>query len=87
MGLSSGWSTHITPEATIMLSNLPINPKSIPAWSVRKKVPHAQNYTVMELRAARFRILDMREKMVSTGLPEMFLLESTLLRIIGKPKK
>jgi len=84
---SSGWATHITPEATIMLSNLPINPKSMPAWSVRKKVPHAQNYTVMELRAARFRILDMREKMVSTGLPEMFLLESTLLRIIGKPKQ
>jgi len=83
---ASGWSTHISPEATIMLSNLPINPKSMPAWAVRKKVPHAQNYSLMELRAARFRILDMREKMVSTGLPEMFLLESTLLRIIGKPK-
>ncbi|MEI7946167.1 MAG: hypothetical protein WCJ02_05700 [bacterium] len=84
---SSGWSTHITAEANIMLSNLPVNPKSMPAWSVRKKVPHAQNYTVAELRAARFRLLNMREKMVSTGLPEMLLLESTLLRIIGKPKQ
>jgi DNA polymerase-3 subunit delta len=84
---ASGWSTHITPEATILLSNLPVNPKSMPAWAVRKKVPHALNYTVPELRAARFRILDMREKMVSTGLPEMFLLVSTLLRIIGKPKQ
>lgn len=83
---ASGWSTHITPEATILLSNLPVNPKSMAAWAVRKKVPHALNYTIPELRAARFRILDMREKMVSTGLPEMFLLVSTLLRIIGKPK-
>jgi DNA polymerase III subunit delta len=83
---SSGWSTHLTPEATIMLNNLPVNPKVMPAWAVRKKVPHAQNYTMDELRAARFRILEMREKMVSTALPEMFLLESTLLRIIGKPK-
>lgn len=84
---ASGWSTHISPEATIMLSNLPVNPKSMPAWAVRKKVPHAQNYSLMELRTARFRILDMREKMVSTALPEMFLLESTLLRIIGKPRQ
>ncbi len=84
---SGGWSTHLTPEATIMLNNLPVNPKSMPAWSLRKKVPHAQNYSIDELRAARFRVLEMREKMVSTALPEMFLLESTLLRIIGKPKQ
>lgn len=84
---SSGWANHLTPEASIMLSNLPVNPKTMPAWSLRKKVPHAQNYTLTELRTARFRLLDMREKMVSTALPEMFLLESTLLRIIGKAKK
>jgi len=84
---SNGWSTHLTPEATIMLSNLPINPKVMNAWALRKKVPHAQNYTLAELRAARFRVLELREKLVSTALPEMFLLESTLLRIIGKAKQ
>lgn len=82
-----GWASHITPEANIMLGNLPVNPKTTNSWAVRKKLPHAQNYSLQELRVARFRILDMREKMVSTALPEMFLLESTLLRIIGKPKK
>jgi DNA polymerase-3 subunit delta len=84
---SNGWSTHLSAEANIMLNNLPINPKAMNAWAVRKKVPHAQNYSIDELRTARFRVLEMREKLVSTALPEMFLLESTLLRIIGKPKQ
>jgi len=84
---SSGWSGTIPPETAVMLGTLPVNPKATNAWALRKKLPHAMNYTLHELRAARFRILDMREKMVSTGLPEMHLLQSTLLRIIGKGKK
>jgi DNA polymerase III delta subunit len=84
---ASGWSSNIPPEATIMLGTLPVNPKATNAWALRKKLPHAMNYTLQELRAARFRILDMREKMVSTGLPEMHLLQATLLRIIGKRSK
>ena len=57
------------------------------AWAMKKKLPHALNYTLQELRVARFRILELREKLVSTGLPEMFLLETTLLRIVGAPKR
>jgi len=53
---------------------------------MKKKLPHALNYSLQELRIARFRILELREKLVSTGLPEMFLLETALLRIIGAPK-
>ena len=82
-----GWSGSIPPEAAVMLGTLPVNPKATNAWALRKKLPHAMNYTLQELRAARFRILDMREKMVSTGLPEMHLLHTTLLRIIGKSQK
>jgi DNA polymerase III delta subunit len=82
-----GWSSHIPPETMVMLNTLPINPKTTAAWALRKKLPHAMNYTLQELRVARFRILDMREKMVSTGLPEMHLLQATLLRIIGKRRK
>ena len=81
-----GWSSHIPPETTVMLNALPLNPKTAAAWLLRKKLPHAMNYTLQELRVARFRILDMREKMVSTRLPEMHLLQSTLLRITGKPR-
>ena len=54
-------------------------------WALKKKLPHALNFTLQELRLARYRILDLREKLVTCALPEMFLLETTLLRIIGNP--
>jgi len=82
-----GWASHILPEASVLLSVLPVNPKITNAWAVKKKLPHALNYSMQELRAARFRILDLREKLVSTGLPEQHLVESTLLRILGKPRR
>jgi DNA polymerase III delta subunit len=81
---AGGWSNSIPPEAQVMLNTLPVNPKATTAWILRKKLPHAMNYTLQELRIARFRILDMREKMVSTSHPEMHLLQATLLRIVGK---
>jgi len=86
-GSACGWSNSLSPEATALLSVLPVNPKSMNAWAMKKKLPHALNYTLQELRVARFRILELREKMVSTALPEMFLLETTLLRIIGNKHK
>ncbi|HNX33582.1 MAG TPA: hypothetical protein PKM57_03075 [Kiritimatiellia bacterium] len=82
-GGSCGWNASLPPEAVALLNVLPVNPKSMNAWAMKKKLPHALNYTVQELRVARFRILELREKMVSTSLPEMFLLETALLRIIG----
>jgi DNA polymerase III delta subunit len=84
-GGACGWNSSLPPEAAALLNALPVNPKSMNAWAMKKKLPHAQNYTLQELRIARYRILDLREKLVSCALPEMFLLETTLLRIIGKP--
>ncbi len=86
-GGACGWNTNLPPDATALLHVLPVNPKSMNAWSLKKKLPHALNYTLQELRVARFRILELREKMVSTSLPEMFLLETSLLRIIGTKTK
>lgn len=86
-GGSCGWSTSLPPEAAALLNALPVNPKTMNAWAMKKKLPYALNYTLQELRVARFRILDLREKLVSTALPEMFLLETVLLRIIGNPHK
>lgn len=85
-GGTCGWSASIPPEATVLLNALPVGPKTLNGWALKKKLPHALNYSLQELRVARFRILDLREKLVSTALPEMFLLETTLLRIIGAPK-
>jgi DNA polymerase-3 subunit delta len=82
-GGACGWSANLPPEASALLNALPVNPKSMNAWALKKKLPHALNYTLQELRVARYRILDLREKLVSCALPEMFLLETTLLRIIG----
>lgn len=86
-GGSCGWSSSLPPEAAALLSALPVNPKTLNAWALKKKLPHALNYTLQELRVARFRILELREKLISTSLPEMYLLESALLRIIGKPQQ
>ena len=86
-GGACGWAASLPPEAAALLNVLPVNPKTLNAWAMKKKLPHALNYSLQELRVARFRILELREKLVSTGLPEMFLLETTLLRIIGTPKR
>ncbi len=86
-GGACGWSASLAPEAKALLGALPVNPTTLNAWAMKKKLPHALNYTVQELRVARFRVLELRERLVSTGLPEMFLLETTLLRIIGAPKR
>jgi len=85
---AGGWSSSTPPEALVVLNTLPVSPKATAAWMLRKKLPHAMNYTLQELRVARFRILDAHEKMFSsTGLPKMYLLQSALLRIIGKQAK
>jgi len=86
-GASCGWSNTLPPDVVALLGALPVNPKTMNPWALRKKLPHALNYTLQELRIARFRVLELREKLVSTGLPEMFLLETALLRIIGQPKR
>ncbi len=86
-GGSCGWASSLSPEAQALLDALPVNPKTMNAWALKKKLPHALNYTLQELRVARFRILDLREKLVSTALPEQFLLETVLLRIIGRPQR
>ena len=86
-GGACGWSTSLPPEASALLNASPVNPKTMSAWALKKKLPHALNYTLQELRVARYRILELREKMVSTGLPEMFLLSTALLRIIGNKNR
>ena len=80
-------ANDLSPEEAEMLEKLPVNVRTMPGWILRKKLAHAINYSLRELRVARFRILELREKLVSTGLPEMFLLETTLMRIVGQKGK
>lgn len=85
-GRSAGWSANLPPEAEALLAALPINKSSLSGYVMRMRLPHALNYTIQELRVARYRVLDLREKLVTTGLPEMLLVETTLLRIIGRAR-
>ena len=80
------WSTSLDEQSQMLLNALPINPKTMNAWALKRKLPFALNYSLQELRIARHLILSLREKLVSTQLPERFLLETYLLKMIGKPK-
>lgn len=82
-GGACGWAANLPPEASALLNALPVGPKTLNAWALKTRLPQALKYTLQELRIARFRLLELREKLVSTGLPERFLLETALLRIIG----
>lgn len=77
-------ASDLCPAESAMLEKLPVNAQTMPGWMLRKKMAHVVNYTLQDLRFARFRILELREKLVSTGLPEMFLLEMALMRIVGE---
>lgn len=84
---SAGWASNLPPEASMLLNALGMNPKTMNAWMLRKKLPYALNYTLNELRIARYRIIRLREQLVSTDLPPMPLLEATLLRTAGRPPR
>ncbi|MDA3923972.1 MAG: hypothetical protein PF904_04645 [Kiritimatiellae bacterium] len=83
---SGNWSRNIPVEADMLLKSLPGNYRTMNAWKLKKNLGYALNYTQQELRVARYRIIELREKLVSTGQPEMFLLEMALLRVMKSKK-
>ncbi|MCR5672696.1 MAG: hypothetical protein K6F87_03150 [Lachnospiraceae bacterium] len=52
-------------------------------FTLRKKIDQANLWTVRDLRNARHYLLELRELLVSCGLPEDILLETKLLQAIG----
>lgn len=83
LSLSGVWASDLPADVLALLSILPVNQKTMKPWILKKRMPQVQAYTLQELRIARFRILALREKLVSSSLPEQYLLETTLLRIMG----
>ena len=84
---AGNWSSNLPAEADMLLKSLPGNYRSMNAWKLKKSMGYALNYTQQELRVARFRMIELREKLVSTGQPEMFLLETALLRVMVHKSK
>ena len=58
--------------------------RKVNSWRYRRIVEQASKWRLNELRLARYRLVEMREQIVSSAIPQDFLLESTVLRCIGK---
>ena len=56
------------------------------SWRSSRIADQAARWRLNELRFARFRLVELREKLVSSSLPGEFVMESTLLRCIGKKR-
>ena len=52
-------------------------------FALKKKIDQSTLWTVRDLRNARHYLLELRELLVSCGLPEELLLETKLLQAIG----
>ena len=85
--VNGSWSSKLPVEADMMLKSLPGNFRSMNGWMLKKKLAHVQNYTQQELRVARYRMIELRERVVSTGQPELFLLQTALLRVTARKEK
>jgi len=84
---NASWADNMAKDVELMLKNLPGKYMSSAKWQLEKSLKHALNFTVYELRVARYRIIELREKLVSTSQPEIFLLQTALLRIIQSPRQ
>jgi len=84
---NGNWSSNLPVEADMLLKRLPGNYRAMNGWKLKKNLRCACNYTQQELRVARFRIIELREKLVSSGQPEMFLLQTALLRVMARKKR
>jgi DNA polymerase-3 subunit delta len=84
---SAEWLPNLPPEAEEMLAPLDPDPRTRTIWQLGRPAAQAQNYTLTELRRARHLLIELREKLVSSSLPEAFLVETTLLKILVRPPR
>jgi DNA polymerase-3 subunit delta len=83
--IRADWSTQLSPEADALLSAIDPDPRTQNVWVTGRLVPQARNYTIRELRLARHLLIGLREKLVSSSLPEEFMVETTLMKILARP--
>jgi DNA polymerase-3 subunit delta len=83
LSLGGVWSKKIPPEQIENLDASGVGPNTLKtAWAARRIVVNANAFTLLELRQARFRLLRLRERLVSGGSEELIIPE--LLRIAKK---
>jgi DNA polymerase-3 subunit delta len=80
LSMGGVWSKKIPPEQIEYLDATGVGPNTLKtAWATRKIVVNANAFSLNELRQSRFRLLRLRERLVSGGSEELIVTE--LLRI------
>lgn len=78
------WVKSLPPDVNVLLESSPVNPSNYNTWKLRKISACAVKFSEMELRVARHVLNDLREKLVSSPLPEMALVQRALIQILGR---
>ncbi len=81
------WAKDLPAEVAADLDAIGIGPNvSRGSWATKKGAKSAANFTLNELRAARFRILQAREKLVSSNADDALVVQE-LLRIVAPRRR
>ena len=79
-----GWSSSIPENVIRQLDDIGVGPGSSKnRWALGKSAAHARNFTPLELRTARWRLMRVRERLVSADA-DGELVKTELLRIIAR---
>lgn len=81
-----GWAKDLPADVAEDLDAAGLGPKAAKPWTVKNGAKNARNFSLPELRAARFRILQAREKLVSSGADDG-LVALELLRIAAPRRR
>lgn len=80
------WSKDLPPDVRANLDTLGIGPGGAKSpWMVKRAISNARAFSLRELRVARFRLLHVREQLVTSSADEQTVI-TELLRILPKPR-
>lgn len=81
------WAKNVPPDVLADLDAAGIGPNAARSpWAVKNGTRNAKAFTLMELRTARFRMLQARERLVSSAADDAFVAQE-LLRIVARPTR
>ena len=83
-GVFCQWSEPMPDEADRLLQSLPKDPRAMAPFILKRTAAQAKRYTLQELRRARHLLIELREGLVASSAPPEILLETALLRIVGR---
>lgn len=91
--IAKGWMTtygafakNLPQKAADDLDAAGMGPNTIKQWQLKRPAGGSQNYTMTELRMARWRMLGVRQAVVSCDSADITLVVQELLRIVRKPR-